>query len=109
MFKRLKRLLVQSYIGAIALGILLADAIVAFTNIFVAPLVVWTVDSGFGGISRGSRSSRGLPLEQSLAPLARFFVLILIWYFLLRWLYSEPLEGSAEAQPSKEPESLPSA
>src|SRR6185437_5096899 len=41
MFERLKRTLVESYVGAIALGYLLAQVILHFVEIFASPVAVW--------------------------------------------------------------------
>lgn len=39
MLNRLKRTLVESFVGAIALGYLLAQTILHFVNIFASPVV----------------------------------------------------------------------
>lgn len=41
MFDRLRGILVESFIGAIALGYLLAEAVLSFGNVFTAPLATW--------------------------------------------------------------------
>ncbi|MGA9882108.1 MAG: hypothetical protein WBQ34_00145 [Candidatus Acidiferrales bacterium] len=96
MFKRFRRLLVESYIGAIALGIVLADAIRAFTDIFVAPISGWAVETR---LQRAlPNAPRGLQLNLSLPYLEECVLLILVWYLLLLWLYSKPLDTSTLAE-----------
>ena len=41
MLERLKRALVESFVGAIALGYLLAQGILHFVNIFASPIAGW--------------------------------------------------------------------
>lgn len=90
MFKRLKRLLVTSYVGAIALGILLAEAIRAFTDIFTVPAFTWAT---YRTVLPNSIVNRGSPLEQSLPYVGQFILLILVDYLLLLWLYAEPIDS----------------
>ena len=41
MFERLRRTLVETFVGAIALGYLLAQGILHFANIFTSPVTGW--------------------------------------------------------------------
>lgn len=91
MLKRVRRLLVESYIGAIALGILLADAILEFVNIFVAPVAGWFSQNEYGAIL-GRVPSRAFPYYAALPPLERFIILLLVWYLLLLLLYATPVD-----------------
>jgi hypothetical protein len=84
MFDRLKRVLVETFVGAIALGYLLASAILFFVNIFPASFAAWLVRSG-PPIASGRFS-----LETALRPAISFVVLLIVWYVLLRWLYFTP-------------------
>jgi hypothetical protein len=45
MFERLKQSVVESYAGAIALGWLLAQSLVHFTNMFTAPVAGLSCDA----------------------------------------------------------------
>ncbi|MGH9638792.1 MAG: hypothetical protein ACRD4R_09910 [Candidatus Acidiferrales bacterium] len=109
MFRRLKRALVESYIGAIALGILLADVILNFVAIFVAPMESWTSQKTLRSIMLSSSAlhsmaSQALPLRDSLPPLGRFVLLLAIWCLLFFWLYAKPPKSTedAEAAPSSD-------
>lgn len=86
MFDRLKMVLVESFIGVIALGYLFAEAILYFVNIFTTSLAVWVGRITPPPFSPGGRGS----LEVVLRPVTSFVVLLLVWYILLRWLYFTP-------------------
>ena len=81
MFDRLKRVLVKSFIGTIALGYLLAQAILYFVSIFPSLAAGWVAGGTAFAASR---------LETALRQAVAFVVLLLIWYGLLRWLYFSP-------------------
>ncbi len=87
MLERLKQVVVESYLGAIALGYLLAQAILYFVNIFAAPVAQWASGKIYQGIAPRTAERVGFPLQAALPPLVSFVVLLLIWYVLLRWLY----------------------
>lgn len=97
MFKRVKLLLVESYIGSIALGILLADAVLEFSDIFVTPLANWVARRNFQSVLPNSSTARMSPLRSALPHFESFVVLILVWYLLLLWLYSKPQDNAAPA------------
>lgn len=89
MFDHLKQVLVRSFIGAIALGYLLAQAILNFAGIFTAPVVRWTTRRLFQGlVPPGISGVRfGLLLQAALPEAMMFVILIVLWYALLWWLY----------------------
>lgn len=98
MLDRVKRVLVDSYIGAIALGYLLAEAVLSFVNIFEAPVAAWAGRKVFPQtITPGVTLSAKSPLNLSIPQLVAFLVLIVVWYVLLRWLYLGP-SGEAKAE-----------
>jgi ABC-type sulfate transport system permease component len=93
MFDRLKRTVVESFIGAIALGYLFAQAVLYLVNVFAAPVAGWVRRMEFPD----SKATTGLSLHAALPPLVSFVVLVLIWYGLLRWLYfTLPKNGESE-------------
>ena len=102
MLKRLKRALVESYIGAIALGWLLADDIMQFANIFATPIQEWAARHEYSNLiaKAPAPAASGLPLEFAEPAVVRFLLILAIWYGLVRWLYfdspskqaSEPVE-----------------
>lgn len=92
MLERLKRTLVDSLIGAIALGYLLAIDILRFVDIFVSPVEAWVKRSEFPEVIGHSHASSGFPFRYALLQLASFLMLLLVWYLLFRWLYFKPFK-----------------
>ena len=92
MLDRLKRILVESFIGAIALGYLLAEIMLYFVSVFTSPVSAWAARSLYRGLVPGTTASSGSPLRAALSPAIAFVLLLLAWYLLLRWLYFTPLK-----------------
>ncbi|MGA7156889.1 MAG: hypothetical protein WBY53_08595 [Acidobacteriaceae bacterium] len=95
----MKRSLVESFVGALALGGIFAWAILDFVSIFSAPLTNWIARSEFrraDGIPPGSIPG-GLLWRDALPYLVGSLMLFLVGYLLLRWLYFKPL---SDAEPS---------
>ena len=93
MLKRLKQALVESFIGAIALGYLLAQVILHFANVFTQPFAGWITRNQYRGMLAGSRELPGFSLKDAVPELIRFVLLVAIWYVLVRWLYFKPILG----------------
>lgn len=91
MLKRLKRALVDSYIGAIALGYALAQCIFHFVNIFAAPIAGWITRSEYKEALTHSTDLIGFTFKDALPELVRFVLLLAVWYVLVRWLYFAPV------------------
>ena len=96
MFKRLKRILVESYIGAIALGYLLAESVLYLINIVAAPVTAWAQQQYRTAIP-GHVSWANLALADAIDPLVKFILLLVLWYILVRWLYLEKPAKEASA------------
>ncbi len=92
MFRRLKRALVTSFVGAIALGWLFAQGILHFAYIFSAPIAGWLMQREYRGVMDRANTAIGFSLQDALPELVRSVSLLLVGYFLLRWLYFKPLE-----------------
>jgi hypothetical protein len=103
MFERIKRALVESFIGAIALGYLLAQCILHFVNIFASPIAGWVSRNDYRAIIPSGAELVGFSLKDALPDLTRFVVLFLVWYLLVRWLYFTPPKTDASA-PAPNPE-----
>lgn len=103
MLDRLKRALVESFVGAIGLGYLLAQGILHFVNIFASPVAGWVSRKQYGGLVPRTAPLVGFSLQDALPELVRFLLLLVIWFVLLRWLYFEPLKKE-RAEPSLNPE-----
>ena len=94
MLERLRKALVSSFVGAITLGWVFAQGILHFTYIFSAPIVGWLTRREYRGMV--DRVNTGFSLHDALPELAKSVSLLLIGYFLLRWLYYKPLPLEAE-------------
>jgi hypothetical protein len=99
MFERLKRVLVETFVGAIALGYLLAQCILHLVGIFVSPISGWVSRNDYRAVIPGGAALAGFSLKDALPDLSKFVVLLLVWYFLVRWLYFTPPKTDA-SQPS---------
>jgi hypothetical protein len=86
MLERLKQSLVEGYVGAIALGFLLEQAVVHFVGIFAAPVAGLISQKAYRNAAVAT-SSAGFPFEVAYPELIRALLLMLIWFALFRWLY----------------------
>ncbi|MGA2434090.1 MAG: hypothetical protein ABSG25_02265 [Bryobacteraceae bacterium] len=108
MLDRLKRTLVESFVGAIALGWLFGDITMNFARYVSVTVASWLARGEYRGLRPGPASPSFLSLRDGLPDLAKSFFLLLVWYVLLRWLYFKPLEEEAsEPVPDPEPEQAP--
>lgn len=89
MIDRMKRALVESYVGAIALGYVFAQSIGHLAGIFATPIGGWISRTEYGGLVPHSSALPGFSLEDALPELIRFLLLLLLGVVLLRWLYME--------------------
>ena len=104
MFDRLRRAIVESYVGAIALGYLLAQAILHFVNVFASPVASWISRNEYRGLMPERYSSTGLLYRDAVPELGRFVFLLLLWYVVFRWLYyrrAEAAETDSTAAPGQ--------
>jgi len=98
MLNRLKRVIVESYVGAIALGYLLAQSLLHFVGIFSWPVARWISRGEYREIVPHASAVVGFSFRDALPELVNFLVSLIVWYVLLRWLYFKPLEGE-KAEP----------
>jgi hypothetical protein len=99
MLERLKKALVESFVGAIGLGYLLATSISHLANIFASPIASWVSRKEYGEMM--PKVSQGFSYQEALPELARSVVILVVWYSLVRWLYFKPVEKETVA-PSPE-------
>ena len=102
MFERLKKVLVNSFVGAIALGWLFSQGILHFTYVFSAPVAGWVTRRAYHGIAGGAAISTRFELQDALPEFVRSFSLLLVGYLLLRWLYYKPLAPETTEPHSEE-------
>ena len=69
--KRLKKAVVDSFVGAIALGYLLAQGIVHFANTFSAPIASWILRKEYAGFPGFPALPGNLMVRDALPELAR--------------------------------------
>ena len=92
MLEQVRRVLVSSFVGAIALGWAFAQAILHFAYVFSAPIAGWLTRREYRGMV--DRANTGFFLHDALPELAKSVSLLLVGYVLLRWLYY----GSSQPQ-----------
>jgi hypothetical protein len=94
MFKRLRKALVTSFVGAVALGWVFAQGILHFAYAFSAPLAEWVRRREYQRFTNCTTTTTptGIFFHDALLELVRSLSLLLFGYFLLRWLYFKPLE-----------------
>jgi hypothetical protein len=102
MLKRLKKVLVNSFIGAIALGWVFAQGILHFAYVFSAPVAGWLTRREYHGMVGSANAFTSFSLKDALPELIRSLVLLLAGYLLLRWLYYKSLEAEASDSPEQE-------
>jgi hypothetical protein len=90
MLKRLRKALITSFVGAIALGWIFAQGILHFAYAFSAPLSQWLMRREYR-VFANCATQPSFSLQDALPELVRSFALLLFGYFLLRWLYFKPL------------------
>lgn len=98
MLSRLKRCIVGSFVGAIALGWLLANVILDFVNIFATPVASWVQRGEFHGFSERTQIPTGFMVRDALPAAERFILLAVIWYGLFRWLYMSPQDNKGKEE-----------
>lgn len=91
MLERLRKALVESFAGTIALGWLFAQGILHFAYIFSAPVAGWLTRREYHGIAERGAISTSFSLQDALPELVRSFSLLAVAYLLLRWLYYRPV------------------
>jgi hypothetical protein len=92
MLKRLRSALVRSFVGAVALGWVFAESVFHFAYMFSAPITGWLSRREYRGLSGQSIGPTGFSFQDAVPELIRSLSLLIVGYFLLRWLYFKPLE-----------------
>jgi hypothetical protein len=92
MFERLKRALVESYVGAIALGWTLAQTILHFVGIFSSPVAGWVTQKEIRQIDPRTTGGMSFPFRDAVPELMKTVLLLAVCYGLIRWLYYTPVK-----------------
>ncbi len=98
MFERLKKSLVESFVGAIGLGWLFAQGIMHFAYMFSAPVAGWIMRREYRGLTDRVTAPAGFSFQDALPELARSVSLLVVGYILLRWLYFKPINKEIPEQ-----------
>jgi len=85
--ERIREILLTNYIGAVTIGLVLAQAIFGFVNALVQTAVsYWTISQ--------SRGVMGAPTQFQwsglIVSMVTVFLYLLVCFSLIRWLYVEP-------------------
>jgi nitric oxide reductase large subunit len=103
MFDRFKHAVVESFVGAVALGFILGDVILEFVEVFASPVSSWVSRTQYRALTPHTATVPGFSLRDALPHAVRFFLLLLVWFVLLRWLYFKPLKKeTSESVPNSE-------
>jgi NADH:ubiquinone oxidoreductase subunit 6 (subunit J) len=85
--KRIRKILLTQYIGAITIGFIFAQAMIQFIdNTALGAMRYWTPEE-FQGSAMGA--ARSFPWANFIVPLAAVVLQLLVGFLLIRWLYSE--------------------
>jgi len=87
--RKLKRAIVESFVGAVALGYLLAEGIMSVVSIFTAPLNSWITRQDYGS---EVHVNTAFSFRYAWPQAARSIGLLVLFYIHLRWLYFTPVE-----------------
>jgi predicted Kef-type K+ transport protein len=105
MLDRIKKALVESFAGAIAIGWLLSEGIYHCAALIVSPLTIWAQMK----LEQEQNPSRSIlyeqpqrfPYEQVGSQVLLILILLLLAFLLLRWLYIEPAPVQALDEPEE--------
>ena len=103
MLERLKTALVDSYVGAIALGFMFSQGISQFVRTLINPVTVWVQQREYSQIYQAGGARAGFPFQSVLPQLLMSVFELLIAFGLLRWLYY-PRTEKQDQEPAPEPE-----
>jgi hypothetical protein len=90
MLNRLKSALVDSYVGAVARGYMLAQCVLHFANVFANPIAGWITRAEYKDVINHGTPMVGFTFRDGLPELVRFVLLLAVWFVLVRWLYFTP-------------------
>jgi hypothetical protein len=102
MLERVKTALVDSFVGAILIGLLLSQGISQIVRVAVNPITVWLQQRQYSE-NYPVGSPRAVPIETMLPQLLMSVLMLLIAYGLLRWLYF-PQAEKQDQDAAQEPE-----
>ncbi len=91
MLTNLKKALVESYVGAIGIGMLISQAVVHFASIFSAPIAQWISVRQYRELTLRTDTPVQFSLAAAIPDLIRCAVILSVSCLLLKWLYFSPV------------------
>jgi hypothetical protein len=107
MLERLKTALVDSFVGAIAIGLLLSQGLAEIVGPVINPITAWVQQRQHWGSFPPGAPGAVLAFQSVLPQLLRAVLILLIAYGLLYWLYfPKPEKQNQDATPEPEEDAL---
>ena len=100
--RRIRELLLTQYIGAIVIGMLIAQALMRVVGLLMEP-VIWYQQARSSGSALDS-SSTSFPFSRMLSPALTVILYIVVSYWLLVWLYGAETTVAAANEAAERPE-----
>ena len=107
MIERVRKGLVDSWVGAIALGYLLAQSVLHIAYVIIAPFASWITRNQYRGMAGSRDLPQGFMLMDSVPELIKSICLLLLWYVLFWWLYLKAPAGNEPSEPVADRTSTP--
>src|SRR5690348_16930473 len=101
MLERIKRSLIESFVGAIMLGWVFAQSVLHFAYMFISPGISWLQHNTYRAYlpDRTPVSLSFSEIVRQAAPeLLRAVALLVVGYILLRWLYFSRVVSTPQVQ-----------
>jgi multisubunit Na+/H+ antiporter MnhB subunit len=91
--RRIREVLLNEYIGAIAIGFILAQVVAGIVSTVVTPIAFYWESRRRPA---NAFESRAFSWESLLVPLVSVVLYLLAAYLLVHWLYLRPVEETVE-------------
>lgn len=96
MVDRMKKALIDSFVGAIAVAWLFAEGIMSLVASFTAPLSNWLIErmrwQQSPAFSRAFENQPPFPFAMAIPQLIAAVLFLVVAYLLFRWLFLAPCE-----------------
>lgn len=100
MHERLKAALVDSFVGAIAIGLLVSQGLAEIVGLFINPITVWLQQRQRSESFPPGSPDASLAFQSVFIQLIRAVLVLMIAYGMLYWLYfPKSAQKDQEADP----------
>ncbi len=99
---RIREILLTQYIGAIVIGMLIAQALMRVIGLLMEP-VIWYQQARSSGSVLDSNSS-SFPFSRMLSPTLTVILYVVASYLLLAWLYGAETTAGADSEAAEHAE-----